>query len=80
MNKNPTAFPAVGRGKPKGTVSFECWRSLGANYSNTSAVVPVQLAYLRTSSGLHDLLKFSPAVFLCDSVILNDANSLSHKI
>lgn len=63
MNKNPTTFPAVGRVKPKGVMSFECWRALGTNYSNTSEVVLVQLAYLRTRSGLPDLLKFSPAVF-----------------
>lgn len=82
---NPKAFSAVGRVKqrkqiPKGTVSFQCWRALGTNYSNTSEVTLMQLAYLGTRSGLHDLLKFSPAVFLYDSVILNYVNSLSHKI
>jgi len=69
MNKNPTAFSAVRRVKqkeqfPKGTVSFQWWRALGTNYSNTSEVIVVQLAYLGTRSSLHDLLKSSPAVFL----------------
>lgn len=84
MNKNPTAFSAVGGVKqrkqfPKGTVSFQCWRALGTNYSNTSEVTLVQLAYLGTRSDLHDLLKFSPAMFLYVSVLLNDVNSLNHK-
>lgn len=40
----------------------------------------VQLAYRGTRSGLCDPPKSSPAVFLYDSVLLNDANSLSHEI
>lgn len=85
MNKNPTAFLAVRRVKQrkqflKGTVNLQCWEALETNYSNTSEMALVQLAYCGTRSGLCDLLKSSPTVFLYDSVILNDGNSLGHKI